>query len=114
MKLNLITIILLTGLLNIFFSCKQEKNILTLSPVPVIDSVVVPAKWNTRLSILYKVEVKVLDAQGFANIDSVRMDVVDNSSAALLFSDNLHERALHPLVLFVSCDCRCYSMDGIS
>ena len=87
----MIKIIFLVGLMSILFSCKQEKNILSLSPNPVIDTIVLPEKWNTRVELLYKVEVKVLDAQGFANIDTVRMDIIDPNTAALIFTDNLHD-----------------------
>jgi hypothetical protein len=91
MKLNMINIIFLSCMIIILSSCKQEKNILTLSANPVIDSITLPEKWNTRLELLYKVEVKVLDAQGFANIDTVRMNVVDPDNSALIFTDNLHD-----------------------
>jgi hypothetical protein len=91
MKLNVIKIIVIAGLLYLLFSCEQEKNIITLSPNPVIESVTLPGKWNTRTDLVYKVEAKVLDAQGFANIDTVHLEVIDPVSTALLFSAYLHD-----------------------
>jgi hypothetical protein len=91
MKLNMINIIYLSGMIIILSSCKQDKNILTLSPDPVIDSITLPEKWNTRLELLYKIEAKVLDAQGFNDIDTVRLDVIDPNTSALIFTDILHD-----------------------
>ncbi len=87
----MINIIFLAGLMYILFSCKQDKNILTLSPNPVIDTIVLPEKWNTRVELSYKVEVKVLDAQGFANIDTVRLEVINPNSSTLIYTDYLHD-----------------------
>jgi hypothetical protein len=91
MRLNSIRFSIIIMVIFMQFSCKQEKNIVTLSPDPVIDSVELPAKWNTRLNLLYKVEVKVLDAQGFANIDTVLMEVIDANSEITLFKDQLYD-----------------------
>jgi len=91
MKSNCINFSIIMTLISILISCKQEKNILNLSPNPVIDSISVSEKWNTRSEHIYKVEAKVLDAQGFADIDTVRMEIVDAGTDVLILNSRLYD-----------------------
>ena len=83
----------------LYSSCTQdEKNPIALSPNPVIDTISIPARWNTRLDIHYTVEVKVLDAQGSSNIISVQMEVYNSQTSAMIFTGSLYDDAAfyHP------------------
>jgi hypothetical protein len=95
MRFHITKKIFILVLLFLYCSCNQEKNPVVLSPNPVIDSVAIPTKWNTRSEIVYKVEVRVLDAQGFADIDSVNLKIFDPNTTSLIFNDNLYDDAAY-------------------
>jgi len=95
MNFNLIRKIFLLLFMVIFLSCQQDKNPVTLSPSPVIDSLMLPAKWNTLSDIVYKVEVRVQDAQGFSDIDTVNFRIIDPNTTTLILSGDLYDDAAY-------------------
>lgn len=72
-------------------ACEEESNPAKVGTDPVIEEITLRDKWNSASTLLNKVEVKVTDPQGFANITGVLLEVINSSNSQVIFSDSLFD-----------------------
>jgi hypothetical protein len=78
--------------LPLFFACNEHDDTpVDLEADPIIESVTLQTRWNTRSSTPYRIEVKTRDPQGPSNLDIVYLRITEQDKDAVIFSDSLYD-----------------------